>query len=320
MKSSIKYIKLSLVALGLSVSAITFQNCSDANEFTGNKTFKSNTNQVEPIPRPIISGAEPPVGEFKMTNIQERVGCEDLNDPNISSLCYFKDTALREATIHFGNDGIVSGQAPCNKYQGVYTTANPNKMGIDRIVTTRRACPSLENEALMLSALEGVTDFEKISDDEYFLKSLKNLKIHIIRDCVTDCKPSLPFVPFEGDFYLKEYTQRISTGGTNPNELGLDYFVHHKFPGTTKISFWKNGDVRGYALCNSFVGKYHMDKNRNLTISIGAVSSVHCDKINEEQILLDGLEKMTHLSVSGKDSFTLTNKRFETIEISTRLP
>lgn len=53
------------------------------------------------------------------------------------------------ATIRFGEEGRVTGQAPCNRYFATQTLAYP-WVNVENIGATRMACPDLDIEARFL--------------------------------------------------------------------------------------------------------------------------------------------------------------------------
>jgi len=60
------------------------------------------------------------------------------------------------ATLEFGEGGAISGTTPCNLYSGRQTVPYP-WFAVERIVTTRRACPDLAAERAYLDALQEMT-------------------------------------------------------------------------------------------------------------------------------------------------------------------
>lgn len=60
------------------------------------------------------------------------------------------------ATILFGADGGVSGQAPCNRYFGQVSSRYP-RFALNGVGATMMACPALDTEAAFFAALEGMT-------------------------------------------------------------------------------------------------------------------------------------------------------------------
>lgn len=61
-----------------------------------------------------------------------------------------------EATLQFPEEGKITGEGPCNSFFGAQTLPYPWFMA-DQIASTRRACPELGSEALMLQTLEKMT-------------------------------------------------------------------------------------------------------------------------------------------------------------------
>ncbi|MGB7316546.1 MAG: META domain-containing protein [Planktotalea sp.] len=60
------------------------------------------------------------------------------------------------ATLEFGKDGQVSGQAPCNRYSAKQSAPYPwFKLG--PVLSTKMACAALESERTFFSALEAMT-------------------------------------------------------------------------------------------------------------------------------------------------------------------
>lgn len=60
------------------------------------------------------------------------------------------------ATITFGDNGAVSGTAPCNSYSTTQTAPYP-WFALSPIASTRRACPDLAAEADFFAALSAMT-------------------------------------------------------------------------------------------------------------------------------------------------------------------
>lgn len=67
------------------------------------------------------------------------------------------------AVLRLGDDGEISGDAPCNSYFGVQTAPYP-WFSAEKIGATRRACPALEKEADYLQALSQMTLSEVLGD------------------------------------------------------------------------------------------------------------------------------------------------------------
>lgn len=66
-------------------------------------------------------------------------------------------------TIRFGEDGKVSGQAPCNRYFGTQTAPYP-WLELGPIGATKMACPDLAEEAAYFDALAAITLVEVSGD------------------------------------------------------------------------------------------------------------------------------------------------------------
>ncbi|MEP5154769.1 META domain-containing protein [Planktotalea sp.] len=60
------------------------------------------------------------------------------------------------ATMEFGEDGALSGQAPCNRYSTKQTAPYP-WFGIGPVLATKRACQELDSETAFFKALESMT-------------------------------------------------------------------------------------------------------------------------------------------------------------------
>ncbi|WP_299348276.1 META domain-containing protein [uncultured Shimia sp.] len=67
------------------------------------------------------------------------------------------------ATLVFGDDGKITGQAPCNNYFATQTEPYP-WINISAIGSTRMACPELEKETQFFTALEDMTLAEVTGD------------------------------------------------------------------------------------------------------------------------------------------------------------
>lgn len=67
------------------------------------------------------------------------------------------------ATIRFGEDGKVSGQAPCNRYFGTQTAPYP-WLELGPIGATKMACPDLAAETAYFNALAAMSLVEVTGD------------------------------------------------------------------------------------------------------------------------------------------------------------
>lgn len=67
------------------------------------------------------------------------------------------------ATLEFGENGRISGQAPCNRFTGSQTVPYP-WFQTGPLAATRMACPDLEAEARYLTALEAMSQSEVSGD------------------------------------------------------------------------------------------------------------------------------------------------------------
>ncbi|MCB6178723.1 META domain-containing protein [Rhodobacter sp. Har01] len=83
------------------------------------------------------------------------------------------------ATLTLGDDGQVSGQAPCNRYFGTNTATLP-ALALEAIGATRMACPELDAEADYLTALQGVTAAE-VQEGHLILTGADGRKIEFYR-------------------------------------------------------------------------------------------------------------------------------------------
>ncbi len=66
------------------------------------------------------------------------------------------DTSL---TLQFGEDGLVSGSAPCNRFSAQNTAPYP-WFTLTPIAATKRACPDLAQEQQFLTLLQSMTQSE----------------------------------------------------------------------------------------------------------------------------------------------------------------
>lgn len=73
-----------------------------------------------------------------------------------------------EVTAVFGGGGSVAGNGGCNTFNGPYTT-DGDIIAIGPLVTTRMACPELDQETAFLAALEAATTYA-ISGDTLELR------------------------------------------------------------------------------------------------------------------------------------------------------
>lgn len=67
------------------------------------------------------------------------------------------------ATLQFGEDNKVTGQAPCNTYFGEQTKPYP-WIGFDPIGSTRMMCPEMDEETLFFKVLSEMTLAEVSGD------------------------------------------------------------------------------------------------------------------------------------------------------------
>jgi heat shock protein HslJ len=56
------------------------------------------------------------------------------------------------ATLTFPEEGVIAGEAPCNRYSARQTVPYP-WFAAERIISTKRACPDLDSETRFLRAL-----------------------------------------------------------------------------------------------------------------------------------------------------------------------
>ncbi len=62
-------------------------------------------------------------------------------------------------TLQFGEDGLVSGSAPCNRFSAQNTAPYP-WFTLTPIAATKRACPDLAQEQQFLTLLQSMTQSE----------------------------------------------------------------------------------------------------------------------------------------------------------------
>jgi len=67
------------------------------------------------------------------------------------------------ATLEFGADGAVSGNAACNSFRTTQTKPYP-WVGFGPIASTKMACPDMAAEILYLSALPEMSQAEVVGD------------------------------------------------------------------------------------------------------------------------------------------------------------
>ena len=67
------------------------------------------------------------------------------------------------ATLTFPEEGVIAGEAPCNRYSAQQTVPYP-WFSTERIISTKRACPDLEAENHYLRALSEMTLVETAGD------------------------------------------------------------------------------------------------------------------------------------------------------------
>ncbi|MET4102213.1 heat shock protein HslJ [Roseovarius sp. MBR-78] len=67
------------------------------------------------------------------------------------------------ATLSFPEEGVIAGEAPCNRYSAQQTVPYP-WFRAERIIYTRRACPELDAETRFLGALAEMTLVEVAGD------------------------------------------------------------------------------------------------------------------------------------------------------------
>lgn len=79
------------------------------------------------------------------------------------------DPVTFTAELTFPQPGRVSGRAPCNRFSGDLRAAFPD-FRVDRIVSTKRACPELRAERRFIAAL-GAADRATRDGDRLILSS-----------------------------------------------------------------------------------------------------------------------------------------------------
>lgn len=67
------------------------------------------------------------------------------------------------ATLTFPEEGVITGEAPCNRYSAQQTVPYP-WFSAERIVSTKRACPDFAAETRYLRALSEMTLSEVAAD------------------------------------------------------------------------------------------------------------------------------------------------------------
>ncbi|SFR31890.1 META domain-containing protein [Litoreibacter janthinus] len=60
------------------------------------------------------------------------------------------------ATLSFPEEGKIAGQAPCNRYSGAQVAPYP-WFDVERVISTRMACPDLKAESAFFRSLESMT-------------------------------------------------------------------------------------------------------------------------------------------------------------------
>lgn len=66
-------------------------------------------------------------------------------------------------TMEFGEDGAVSGAAPCNQFAAQNTAPYP-WFALSPILATKRACPALRQEQEILTLLQSITQSEVLDN------------------------------------------------------------------------------------------------------------------------------------------------------------
>jgi len=94
----------------------------------------------------------------------------DLADPGrIWELVSVDDRPFpATATLTFGPEGELTGEAPCNRLTGTWSL-NRHQLTLGPIATTRRACPALEAEVAFLAILDGVDHVDIDTSDSLIL-------------------------------------------------------------------------------------------------------------------------------------------------------
>ena len=104
----------------------------------------------------IVAG--PPVAEAPSGD----AGTSDLagSDWTLVDMGGTADFARLVPTLHFGEDGMVSGFAGCNKFSGSYTVTG-DELSLGPLASTKMACepPASAVESAMLEALAGVSSW-----------------------------------------------------------------------------------------------------------------------------------------------------------------
>lgn len=83
-------------------------------------------------------------------------------------------------TITFATDGTVSGQAPCNRYFGIYRGELP-EITLSALGATKMACDKLAEEAAYLQALQAMTKAEA-AGEHLFLTGPEGRVLEFARD------------------------------------------------------------------------------------------------------------------------------------------
>jgi heat shock protein HslJ len=76
---------------------------------------------------------------------------------------------LTGVSITFNPDSTFTGKAPCNTFSGIYTLKGTS-VRFSKIVTTRMACPQMEQESIFLKLLEQTVSAYSVSEKQLLLR------------------------------------------------------------------------------------------------------------------------------------------------------
>ena len=192
-------------------------------------------------------------------------------------------------TIDFSaTDDQVSGSAGCNNYFTSYRADDDHNLTINGPVgSTRMACETgMEQEALFLSALETVSDYN-LTEDGHLLLTYNSGTVYA---------EQLIFIPQEA---LVDTIWVLTAFGTPSNLTSSEIGV------VTTAIFSADGTVSGSTGCNNYSAGYSLTENQ-ISISLPIANQMVCETgMEQEQEFLTLLETAQNYRL-GIDALEIT--------------
>lgn len=194
------------------------------------------------------------------------------------------------ATATFSEDGKVTGNAGCNRYNGPYTR-DADTVTIGPLAATRKACDRavMDVENAFLNGLEASTDL-LISGNTLTLSSAAaGVELVLTTGAVGPTPTAVAPAPFVG-----------TTWGL----VDLDGTAVDPAAGIS-VTFGDDGSVSGFGGCNQLFGSYTTDGSA-LTVADLAATRKFCgqDVMDQESELITSLGNAESLAIAG-DTLTI---------------